>query len=281
MFSLLAVGTICWISSGITGEFETPRRLCDLTFMFSGDVSLGTVTYTEVATTSATTVVAGNTGGTTTPEQEETTGTTELTTTPDLTTTEQVTTPSNREASTPTQSDVTGGTTQTQPGATTDNTEEVITATTAAENDGTTNNTGLVPDAGHQEDNADNGRLQGSLLAMVSANEKRRYKVSSSFIGWDHTQIDPWRWMRKQLINSKHSCLDYKVILFFYKSLRFILILISKFSHGLLKYRRQSFWFLMRTKNQDTSTSCMVFLDFVELLSDFVYLYRYVIPPVQ
>ena len=32
------------------------------------------------------------------------------------------------------------------------------------------------------------------ILAMVWANERRRYIVTSSLIGWAHTQNDPWWW---------------------------------------------------------------------------------------
>ena len=32
----------------------------------------------------------------------------------------------------------------------------------------------------------------GIILSMGSANEKRRYIVASSFIGWAHTQNDIW-----------------------------------------------------------------------------------------
>ena len=32
-----------------------------------------------------------------------------------------------------------------------------------------------------------------NILCMRPANEKRRYSVTSSLIGWAHTQTDPWR----------------------------------------------------------------------------------------
>ena len=35
-------------------------------------------------------------------------------------------------------------------------------------------------------------RVTGIILAMGSANERRRYIVTSSLIGWAHTQNDPW-----------------------------------------------------------------------------------------
>ena len=32
----------------------------------------------------------------------------------------------------------------------------------------------------------------GTILGMGSANERRHYSVTSSLVGWDHTQHDPW-----------------------------------------------------------------------------------------
>ena len=34
----------------------------------------------------------------------------------------------------------------------------------------------------------------GIILCMCQANERRRYNVTSSLIGWAHTQNDPCRW---------------------------------------------------------------------------------------
>ena len=34
----------------------------------------------------------------------------------------------------------------------------------------------------------------GIILCMGSANERRRYNVTSSLIGWVHSQNDPWVW---------------------------------------------------------------------------------------
>ena len=41
--------------------------------------------------------------------------------------------------------------------------------------------------------------LSGIILCMRPANERRRYDVTSSFIGWAHSQNDPWlcKCMRK------------------------------------------------------------------------------------
>ena len=36
--------------------------------------------------------------------------------------------------------------------------------------------------------------VAGIVLCMGSANERRRYNVTSSLIGWAQTQIDPWCW---------------------------------------------------------------------------------------
>ena len=33
----------------------------------------------------------------------------------------------------------------------------------------------------------------GIILGMGSANERRRYNVTSSLIGWAHTHNDPWK----------------------------------------------------------------------------------------
>ena len=32
----------------------------------------------------------------------------------------------------------------------------------------------------------------GIIVGMVSANERRRYIVTSSLFDWDHSQNDPW-----------------------------------------------------------------------------------------
>ena len=62
------------------------------------------------------------------------------------------------------------------------------------------------------------GQSPGTIVGMGSANERRRYFVTSSLIGWPHTQSDPWR----QVLNfspsnvastcylglSKHTCQD-------------------------------------------------------------------------
>ena len=36
--------------------------------------------------------------------------------------------------------------------------------------------------------------ILGIILGMGSANETWRYNVTSSLIGWAHTQNDPWIW---------------------------------------------------------------------------------------
>ena len=35
----------------------------------------------------------------------------------------------------------------------------------------------------------------GIILCMRPSNERRRYNVTSSLIGWAHTQNDPWPWL--------------------------------------------------------------------------------------
>ena len=59
--------------------------------------------------------------------------------------------------------------------------------------------------------NAPNGEYTGIILGMDSANERRRYIVTSSLIGWVHTQNDPC-----YMTNVKvHSCPSYPADIFY------------------------------------------------------------------
>ena len=44
--------------------------------------------------------------------------------------------------------------------------------------------------------------LTGIILCMPPANERRRYNVTSSLIGWVHTQNNPWVWVKMLCIPS-------------------------------------------------------------------------------
>ena len=45
----------------------------------------------------------------------------------------------------------------------------------------------------------------GIILWMRPANERWRYTVPSSFIGWAHTQTDPWWWLLSRYATAESS----------------------------------------------------------------------------
>ena len=45
-------------------------------------------------------------------------------------------------------------------------------------------------------------KMAGINLCMCPANERRRYIVTSSLIGWAHTQNDPWTIQYKMVLNA-------------------------------------------------------------------------------
>ena len=51
----------------------------------------------------------------------------------------------------------------------------------------------------------------GIILCMRPAYERRRYNITSSLIGWAHTQNDPWYLTRK----TKYADTSVKLVFFF------------------------------------------------------------------